>query len=427
MRIEHIRLRNFRGFEDFALDLDPQCTLLVGENGCGKTALIDALAMVADLCLHGLGVPAVLRPSEADVRLVTHLIGGVPDVQPQGALDVETRVVFGASPFSWGFSWPDGARGEFHAATHERAALHKQVEVGQPVPLPIVARYPAQRAWAGPGRALGAGPGVPDRRWGGYTAWATPAAVQLALVEWFRKYTFVALQEGQPVPQLEAVKRAIVAAIPGARAVDYNVRHGELRLTFDDGRVVAYPQLSDGYRNMLALVGDLAWRAAVLNPQFEDRAAAETTGVVLVDEIELHLHPRWQRLVVPLLTRVFPRLQFVLTTHSPQVLASAKAEWVRLLRGGGTAERVAHVHGWDSNAVLAAILDAGERPPETAEALGKLFEHVDRERWPEARAAYEALVADLGALDPELVRALWLIEAGEAELGDAAPLPGGTP
>ena len=83
--------------------------------------------------------------------------------------------------------------------------------------------------------------------------------------------------------------------------------------------------LSDGYRNMIGMVADIAYRAAVLNPQLGSEAAKLTPGIVLIDEIDLHLHPKWQRRVVEDLKRTFPKIQFFATTHSPFIIQSLKA------------------------------------------------------------------------------------------------------
>jgi len=87
-------------------------------------------------------------------------------------------------------------------------------------------------------------------------------------------------------------------------------------------RTLPFSYLSDGFRNMVAMVADIAVRCASLNPQFKGDAARNTPGVVMIDEIDLHLHPKWQRRVVNDLLNAFPKIQFVATTHSPFVIQS---------------------------------------------------------------------------------------------------------
>ena len=96
-------------------------------------------------------------------------------------------------------------------------------------------------------------------------------------------------------------------------------------LALGDGRLTPFYHLSDGYRNTLAMAADIAVRAATLNPALSSLAMEETPGVVLIDEIDLHLHPKWQRQIVEDLRGAFPKIQFVATTHSPFIIQSLRA------------------------------------------------------------------------------------------------------
>jgi predicted ATP-binding protein involved in virulence len=176
---------------------------------------------------------------------------------------------------------------------------------------------------------------------------------------------------------------------------------------------VPFRLLSDGYRNLLGLVADIAWRAVQLNPRHGAAAPELAEGVVLIDEIDLHLHPRWQLRVIDDLRRAFPRLQFVATTHAPQVITSAQPEWMRILRGGTTPLLAGPVHGRDANSILEDVMDVPERLPAMKarlEALARLIDAGDLER---AHRLLDQIAADLGEEDASVVRARW-------ELADAA-------
>ncbi|MCX6382018.1 MAG: AAA family ATPase [Armatimonadetes bacterium] len=111
--------------------------------------------------------------------------------------------------------------------------------------------------------------------------------------------------------------------IPGVKDITYEPLDDKLYIQFLDGHYLPLSHLSDGYRNMLTMVMDIAYRASVLNPHLED--FSKTEGVVLIDEIDLHLHPKWQREAIGGLVRTFPNLQFFLTTHSPFIIQSLEA------------------------------------------------------------------------------------------------------
>ena len=124
------------------------------------------------------------------------------------------------------------------------------------------------------------------------------------------------------------------------------VKKSEQTLYFD--------QLSDGEKCLLAMTGDIARRLAMANPYADN--PLQGGGVVLIDEIELHLHPGWQRRVVPALERTFPNVQFILTTHSPQVLSSVAREQIVLLSGFQAVSRLPYTEGRDSNAILSELM-----------------------------------------------------------------------
>jgi predicted ATP-binding protein involved in virulence len=110
---------------------------------------------------------------------------------------------------------------------------------------------------------------------------------------------------------------------------------------------------------MLTLVGDLARRATTLNPHLEDYVLEQTPGIVTIDELDLHLHPKWQRHVIRDLTKTFPSIQFVATTHSPQLIGEAQPNEVILL-GQEESSNPAQSFGMDSNWILNHVMGADE-------------------------------------------------------------------
>lgn len=207
-------------------------------------------------------------------------------------------------------------------------------------------------------------------------------------------------------PELEAIEQAVLRCLQGAKRCFYDVNHQELRLELDTGELVPFSQLSDGYRNLVAMVADITWRASQLNPHHGADAARKATGVVLIDELELHLHPAWQRRVIDDLLATFPNLQFVATTHSPQIIASARPEHMWLLHQG-KAQRPGPVHGKDSNAILRDLMGVSERPQWMEQLLERLARLLDEGASSEARALLAEIEADLGEDDPTVTGLRW--------------------
>jgi predicted ATP-binding protein involved in virulence len=125
--------------------------------------------------------------------------------------------------------------------------------------------------------------------------------------------------------------------------------------------------LSDGVRNMVSLVADIAHRCVRLNPQLGGEAARRTPGVLLIDEVDMHLHPRWQQIVLKLIQNAFPSLQMIVSTHSPHVLSTVSADSIRIIEvsdGKATVRRpVLETKGTESSAVLAEVMDVNATPP----------------------------------------------------------------
>ncbi len=144
---------------------------------------------------------------------------------------------------------------------------------------------------------------------------------------------------------------------------DLRIQRTPMRMLVRKGkRDLVIDQLSDGEKCLLAMTGDLARRLALANPAMKDPLHAR--GIVLIDEIDLHLHPTWQRQVIPALTSTFPHCQFVASTHSPQVIGSVPKESVKLLEDGQLVEKLPHTLGRDANAILSEIMDVPPHPLE---------------------------------------------------------------
>lgn len=102
----------------------------------------------------------------------------------------------------------------------------------------------------------------------------------------------------------------------------YDVGAEVILIELEKVGLARFNDLSDGYRNMVAMVADIAYRCAQLNPQMGEDVTVNTKGIILIDELDLHLHPKWQRRVVPDLRKTFPNIQFIITSHSPFIIQS---------------------------------------------------------------------------------------------------------
>jgi hypothetical protein len=181
------------------------------------------------------------------------------------------------------------------------------------------------------------------------------------------------------------------------------------RLSIDRGATtILVRQLSDGERGTLALVLDLTRRLAQANPGLAD-PAAEAEGIVLIDEIDLHLHPKWQRQIVHNLCSAFPRCQFIATTHSPQVIGEVEHDRIQIIADGQVYSPT-HSYGVDSSRVLEEVMGSDPRTTAVGDLLARISRAIAQQQFPQARDLLVQAVEQLGETDPEVTRIQTLLD-----------------
>ena len=210
-----------------------------------------------------------------------------------------------------------------------------------------------------------------DNRVNGYIDCVDGTANVKLMMNWFSKMTVRKYQNQElglgDIPELEAVYSAMESCykrITGSDDVrmQYNIGTRELEVAYrnhsDEWMRIPINQLSDGYKSTINLVADIAYRMAVLNPQLLGNVCKEMDGIILIDEIDLHLHPTWQQRILEDLRYIFPKVQFIVSTHAPSVVSTAKSENVIMLDGREAHGPSGEVHGRDTNTIISGIMKA---------------------------------------------------------------------
>ena len=382
MHIHRLQVKNYRGIQDLSLEFHPheKVQVLVGVNGVGKSALLECLAIMLSTFTER------VRGDSRKARQFTDDDISIMETWMQADIRVEQS----GEPLSWGVvknrtrAKKSDQRSELENLNEVTKPLSEMLKTGEPIDLPLAVFYNVRRAVVEPPMR------VRDAR--GYNP---EDAYEMALdntssefkgfFKWFRGQEDLEneLRRDDPLyrdPLLETVRQAISEFMVGFK--NLRIRRAPLRMTVDkDGCELNIKQLSDGEKCLLALVGDLARRLAIGNPQLPDKLQGD--GVVLIDEIDLHLHPRWQRMVVEQLSKTFVNCQFILSTHSPQILGHLEPESVWVLRrdiyGNTEAIHPRMTYGMDSNRMLEQVMDSTERKPEIKEKLQHLFRLLDED------------------------------------------------
>jgi predicted ATP-binding protein involved in virulence len=366
MKINSIRIKNFRCYESITLDLHDKLTVLVANNGQGKTALLDALRIGLwpyvssfDLAKTPFADPANTI-TISDVLQKKTLQNGMARQLPT---EIITTGDYGDEQKTWKRYRDSEAKNSKTKDDRETILLknyalglqtHIRDTLKSAIKLPVFGYYGTGRLWKQK-RLTENKKGSKNRtddqniRTFAYRDSLDPASSYKQFEEWFT-IAFKKIRESQ-IKQLEAGNASLKPdenTLNPVRVVQNAVNEllkstGWQNLAYserdDQSLVLQHPQkgtlkvdqLSDGIKNMLAMVADIAYRCALLNAHLGDKAALQSEGIVMIDEVDMHLHPQWQQTVIAGLKAAFPNIQWVVTTHSPQVLSTVDAESIRII------------------------------------------------------------------------------------------------
>jgi predicted ATP-binding protein involved in virulence len=449
LRLSHLRLQNFRCFENLTLELDPRLTVLVAENGRGKTTLLDAIRIMVwpfvgafDLARSGYTDPHNSIAMD-DVRLVKLRSGDMSRQLPAELelgfnLDGQRELVcqrYRTSEAKATKTKDAGDTPTLKAHTRTLQELIRQPDA-PPQVLPLFGYYGTGRLWSEK-RLLEAVRRKDDSReidfyvrTFAYQNCLDPASTYKHFREWytwafesFREAQIRELEGAAPGLDLTAARdrvRVVQVAIDavlreatGWHSLEYSVSNEKsLVLRHETQGVLKVDQLSDGIRSVLAMVGDIAHRCIKLNPHLGLAAASQTSGVVMIDEVDMHLHPRWQQLILGQLAEAFPAIQFIVTTHSPQVLTTVPAACIRVLTEDLATGQIGlsgvsnETEGVASSDVLAQVMHVSPIPAvPAAQAVQAYRALIDQDlaETPGAQELRTTLVAHFGADHPVIL------------------------
>ncbi|WP_370557636.1 AAA family ATPase [Edwardsiella tarda] len=450
MKIEQVSLKNFRCFGQLDVNFHPQMTVLIAPNGAGKTTVLDAVRIALWPFVKGFDLGSQTGKSATiqidDVRLERREQEMEPVLPAQitakaTELDkittwVQTREQVKRNTNTKGDKATQTLTG---MAKTFQAAIYKDQE-GIEVPprnLPLVVYLGTGRLWyqgryTSEAQDKNLDTSVFSRLWG-YQNCLTATSSYKQFETWyvwvFRSYRELQIDqlENRLKPQaqnalanfaaaIEVVQRAInilTTPLTGWRDLQYRASMGQqLVMEHPQHGYMPLAMLSDGLRNMVAMVSDIAFRCIKLNPHLKNEAAQKTAGIVLIDEVDMFLHPAWQQQVLAALQQAFPLVQFIVTTHSPQVISTVHTDSIRVLGQGVDGKPVAAMplastYGEPSSSVLRAVMQVDPLPPiqEKAE-LQRLTELVDQGLGfeEEAKHLMLGLESALGREHPQLQR-----------------------
>lgn len=439
MHIEKLRMQNFRGFEDVTIDFPSNLAVFIGENGSGKSSILDCCAMFLSLLANAVITSKSIRDpenpkfSESDITnsygqtdnqidiLLNSKKLSLPFVLTRKSISEislssleklsqsrsTSRML--NSIFNYNESSPnliETATEEFHQIIYDKLTKDNYANV------PILIHYPTDRT-------VHIIPLESDKehqtdQLKTYVSAISKKVDYTDFFTWYRNQEDLENEIRLDVNpnyidyRLQTIRNAVTLFLPKLSNLKVK-RSTPIRMTtIKEDVELTINQLSSGEKNLFVMIADVARRLAIANPD-PSKNALEGEGIILIDEIELHLHPQWQRDIIPRLTSTFLNCQFIITTHSPQVLSNVKKENVFIVEDFQVYPADAHTFGRDSNSILSELMGVSERPLEIQNKLTECLYKIDDGQIDEAKIMLRELSDLIGQNDSEIVKANTLI------------------
>lgn len=428
--MKEIRLENFRCFSEMNIAFRSGVNLLVGDNATGKTSVLKACKYALSSFFSGFSDDNTkwLNPGNDDFRQVLSDGFLLPEQPIRIFFDVADMSVLPLPPslladgLSFGGSLIKNSKKNSRSQTsgikeykeYAASVLKGYLdEKGQHLALPLFAAFSTED--------IHATRKIDTKKFKQYMH--KPSFGYYECLEgngffpyWIKR--LLVLQEWREEhPEVVIVRRTIQTALgmDGCgiiRDMDIRPNQGKVYYILTDGREIEAEHLSDGYRRLVNIVTDLAFRCALLNRGFYGEETCEKTqGTVLIDEVDLHLHPSLQAVVLKGLRRAFPKLQFIVSSHAPMVMSGVKTDEKNIvylldyLKEDGYTITATRTYGMDMSTLTNVVLKQVPRDANVDEKLKKLFDLIDQEKMDEAKSLLRNMQKHFGDTLPELAQA----------------------
>lgn len=421
MKLKTLDLQNFRCFPSLHIDFHEQLTVLAGKNGSGKSSILEAAAIAVGVftnCLGNKNIKSYALHIKDALRKY-YEIGSNTDVQQQYPVLIDAHGTYDGKNVSWRraiYSPKGSIRYSYHKDAREIIQISDEVVKSlrsgdQMLKLPIICYYGTRRLWASEKNKKNTENATTYTRTNGYIDSIDGAANDKLMLKWFKNMAIKQTQKNGAPIELQIVTQAvekILSLISDYKdiIVEYNPDSEEIDIIYTDNagekNNIPLNQMSDGYKCTLSLIADIAYRMAMLNPQLQENILSQTEGIVFIDEIDLHLHPAWQQRILNDLQTIFPKVQFIVTTHAPAVINSVRSENLRLLEGNEAFAPSGEVYGKDTNLIISGVMGGSERPTIVKELFKRFYSTLDAKDYKAAQEILGKIESTIGSDDPEV-------------------------
>ena len=391
MRINNIHIKNFRGYEDLNVEFKSNFNLIIGDNGSGKTAVLEALTIAMGSFFLGIRNVETKGISPNDIRIATFEYSE----EYQFPVKITTKGKINNIQLVWERAL-NGLKNRTTSVNAKAIKDHAEmldnsISIGENINLPLLGYYATGRLFQEGYEKINTEKNDEKRkpissRFRAYDRCLEAISTHQKFQNWFRDKEISRIQKRTEDLSLSLVQEAVINNLPNCKNFYFEFDPDKpqgLKVEFSDGRILPFQSLSDGTRNFFALLSDIAYKAITLNPHLKENVLKETEGIVLIDELDLHLHPEWQKRIVESLKNTFPKVQFICTTHSPFIIQATEPNELLIIKNNNIRE--------NSSGVNLSIEDIAE-----------IHQKVENPQWSKKREAlyqlapkyYEAIKND---------------------------------
>ncbi|WP_411679608.1 AAA family ATPase [Clostridium thailandense] len=424
MFLKKIGISNFRAIENTEIEFEEGFNILIGDNGVGKTSILEAISVALGGFLVGIDEVDTKHFTKDEIRCVSELLGqGSYNIRHITPIKVECDIELDGQDYTW--TRRKNSIKSSRSTVEPRDICKKASQLSQNSNeiLPLLNYQSVARMWAQK-KEKTENIFKKDNfsRNAGYIDCLSQESNVKLLLNWCRRMEQISWQEDTKIAEYEAVKNALskfmsIMNDANISKVLYDKKQEELMYKEAD-KVLPIRFLSAGYQSLIWMVLEIAYRMSVLNPNLLMDATDKTNGIVLIDELDLHLHPKWQWRVITALRETFPRIQFIATTHSPIILASCKNERVISIDSDMNIDYRSSSYGLPINDVLVAYQNSDNIAANVKSKLDEFYKAIEKNELVNASKILKNLTEELGEDNPEIVGAKVTLDLESIPLED---------
>lgn len=401
MYLKQVTIENFRGIENMTLALQPGINLLIGSNGVGKTTVLEAIVAGLGACFKDIPGANAVTIRQSDVRQELQVTDGSPSVKYHTPVRISCEMQVGDETYAWSRIRRDESTSARPAIEYPRGGLRiadwfRTAANDIDTPLPVLNYQSIDRVADSKRSDFGTSTRQLNDRRCGYAGCLDTALDH----KFIRKWCYAMMRKRGSSPRYDLFREAVSQVMGrmddaiAAPDIDFSEEFGADGdfVYAENGSALPISFLSAGYQSCLWMVMDVAFRALQLNPGIGD--LEEIFGIVLIDEVDKHLHPKWQWNVLNALHDTFPNIQFIITTHAPIVISSCKNAAIVSIESGQQAKPIDTVYGYGIQDVIQHTQGSTAALPELRELYVRFEEACVRKDLADAQRCFDAMSAE---------------------------------